>query len=439
MSALTEPGGEPLPGDDRRLRVAGYLVVLVVFGGFGGWAAIAPLDSAALAPGVVTVQSYRKTIQHLEGGIVRSLHVQEGQQVAKDALLVELEGTQFQAEMDVLLAHQLALQSEEARLLAERDGLDAVAYPSARGLAETDPRVVEARQSQDTLFAARRKAYTGEISVLEQSIAQLETQIRGLSSVMVSKGELVESYSVETKDLRALLADGFADRQRLRDVERKSTEVQGEIAELYANIAAAEGGINEARLRMIQVGREFQSGVAQDLGEVRARLADVNERIAGASDRVDRAFIRAPVAGRVLQLAVHTVGGVVAPGQPIMDVVPEEETLLVEARVSPLDIDRVHAGLPARLRFSGLKRTRVPEVNGTVTSISADRLEDRMTGESYFLARVEIDSDELDKLDGVELKPGMPVEAMVNTGSRTMLEYLWEPVGESVSRALRED
>jgi epimerase transport system membrane fusion protein len=439
MSAQTEPKDDPLPGDDRHLRVAGYLIVFAVFGGFGGWAAMAPLDSAALAPGVVTVQSYRKTIQHLEGGIVRSLHVQEGEQVAKDALLLELEGTQFQAEMDVLRAHQLALQSEEARLLAERDGLDAVTYPSAGGLTETDPRVVEARQSQDTLFAARRKAYTGEISVLEQSIAQLETQIRGLSSVMISKRELVESYTVEMKDLRGLLADGFADRQRLRDVERKSTEVEGEIAELHTSIAAAEGRINEARLRMIQVGREFQSGVAQELGDVRGRLADVDERIAGASDRVDRAFIRAPVAGRVLQLAVHTVGGVIAPGQPIMDVVPEEETLLVEARVSPLDIDRVQAGLPARLRFSGLKRTRVPEVNGTVTSVSADRLEDRMTGESYFLARVELDSDELDKLDGVELKPGMPVEAMVNTGSRTMLEYLWEPVGESVSRALRED
>jgi HlyD family type I secretion membrane fusion protein len=179
--------------------------------------------------------------------------------------------------------------------------------------------------------------------------------------------------------------------------------------------------------------------VAQDLGDVRARLADVTERIANASDRVNRTSIRAPVDGRVLQLAVHTVGGVIGPGQPIMDVVPEQESLLVEARVSPLDIDRVQAGLPARLRFSGFKRTRVPELMGTVMSVSADRLEDRMTGESYFLARVEIDGGELDKLDGIELKPGMPVEAMVSTGSRTLLEYLLEPIGESMSRALRED
>jgi membrane fusion protein, epimerase transport system len=436
---MTTTSNDGLPGDDRQLRFVGYAIVLAIFGGLGGWSALAPIDSAALAAGVVTVQSYRKTVQHLEGGIVRRLNVQEGQQVAAGDVLIELEGTQFQAEMDVLRIQQLALQSEEARLLAERDNATEVVYPESADLPSDDPRVVEVRQGQDTLFGARRKAYAGEVLVLEQAVTQLEAQIEGLQSVMRSKRELLDSYSAEMKDQRGLLEEGFADRQRLRELERNTVEQQGEVAELLATSAAAEARINESRLRILQVEREFQTGVAAALGDVQARLADINERLAGASDRVERALIRAPVSGRVLKLDVHTVGGVITPGQPLMDIVPELESLVVEAQISPLDIDRVQGGLPARLRFSGFKRSRVPEVMGTVTSVSADRIENPAAGTSYYLARVEIDPSQVGLLDGVELIPGMPVEAMINTGSRTLLGYLWEPVSESVTRSFRED
>lgn len=436
---LEAESNDQLPGDDRPLRLAGYGIVLAVFGGLGGWSALAPIDSAALAPGVVTVQSYRKTVQHLEGGIVRRLGVQEGQQVREGDVLVELEGTQFQSEMEVLRVQQLALQAEEARLLAERDNEPAVAYPESSALPSDDVRVLEIRQGQETLFAARRKAYAGEVSVLEQTVAQLEAQIEGLRSVISSKRALLDSYSTEMTDLRRLLDEGFADRQKLRELERNSVEQQGEVAELIATSAAAEARINEARLRILQVEREFQTNVAAALGDVQAKLADIDERLASASDRVERALIRAPVSGRVLKLGVHTVGGVIAPGQPLMDIVPEQESLVVEAQVSPLDVDRVRAGLPARLRFSGFKRSRVPEVLGTVASISADRLENPTTGSAYYLARLELAPGEIDLLDGVELVPGMPVEAMINTGSRTLLGYLWEPVSESVTRSFRED
>jgi epimerase transport system membrane fusion protein len=439
MSTTTVASNDSLPGDDRQLRIVGYGIIVAIFGGLGGWSAIAPIDSAALASGVVTVQTYRKTVQHLEGGIVRRLLVEEGQQVSEGEVLIELEGTQFQAEMEVLRVQQLALQTEEARLLAERDSASAVVYPDSANLANDDPRVVEIRQGQDTLFAARRKAYAGEVSVLEQTVAQLEAQIEGLQSVIRSKRSLLDSYSAEIDDLRGLLEEGLTDRQKLRELERSSVEQQGEVAELIATSAAAEARINESRLRILQVEREFQTGVATQLGDVQARLADINERLAGASDRVERAFIRAPVGGRVLSLDVHTVGGVIAPGQPLMDIVPELESLVVEAHVSPLDIDRVQAGLPARLRFSGFKRSRVPEVLGTVASVSADRIESPTTGAVYYLARVEIDAGQVALLDGVELIPGMPVEAMINTGSRTLLGYLWEPVSESVTRSFRED
>jgi epimerase transport system membrane fusion protein len=435
----TSTSSEPLPGDDRQLRIVGYGIVLAIFGGLGGWSAFAPIDSAALAPGVVTVESYRKTVQHLEGGIVRRLNVQEGQQVDEGDVLIELEGTQFQAEMEVLRVQQLALQSEEARLLAERDGAPAVVYPDAAGVASDNARVVEIRQGQDTLFAARRKAYAGEVSVLEQTVTQLEAQIEGLQSVIRSKRALLDSYSTEMNDLRRLLEDGFADRQKLRELERSSVEQQGEVAELIATSAAAEARINESRLRVLQVEREFQTGVAAAVGEVQTKLADITERIASATDRVERALIRAPVSGRVLKLSAHTVGGVISPGQPIMDIVPELESLVVEAQISPIDIDRVQAGLPARLRFTGFKRSRVPEVRGVVTSVSADRLQDPAPGVTYFLARVELEEGQLELLQDVELIPGMPVEVMINTGSRTLLGYLWEPVSESVSRSFRED
>jgi epimerase transport system membrane fusion protein len=438
MTASFESAGD-LPGDDRRLRIVGYGIVLAIFGGLGGWSALAPIDSAAVAPGVVTVQSYRKTVQHLEGGIVRRLSVSEGQQVAEGEVLIELEGTQFQAEMEVLRLQQLALQAEEARLLAERDNAPAVVYPDSSSLPSDDPRVVEIRQGQETLFTARRKAYAGEVSVLEQTVAQLEAQIEGLQSVIASKRELLDSYSTEMVDLRRLLEEGLTDRQKLRELERNSVEQQGEVAELIATSAAAEARINESRLRVLQVEREFQTSVAAELGEAQARLADIAERLASASDRVERALIRAPVSGRVLQLGVHTVGGVITPGQPLLDIVPELESLVVEAQISPLDIDRVRAGLPARLRFSGFKRNRVPEVRGTVATVSADRLENKAAGTSYFLARVELEEGQIELLDGVELVPGMPVEVMINTGSRTMLGYLWEPVAESVTRSFRED
>jgi epimerase transport system membrane fusion protein len=334
---------------------------------------------------------------------------------------------------------RLMLTAQEARLLAERDRLPAVKYPLVAGLAGDDPRVIEARQGQETLFRARRRAYEGEVSVLRQSVAQLRAQVAGLASVETSKTQLIASYDAEMKDLRELLAEGYADRQKLREFERNVATLKGEVAELQASAAAAQAKINEAELRMLQVDREFQTQVAADLGDVQAKLSDINERLGGASDRVDRAAVKAPVSGRVLRLAVHTIGGVVTPGQPILDIVPEREALVIEGRVSPADIDRVREGLDATIRFSGFSREIVPRVAGKVTNVSADRLVDDKTGASFFLARVEIDAADLERLRHVALQAGMPAEVMINTGSRTLLAYLWEPIGNSMARSFRED
>lgn len=430
---------DALPGDDRGLRRFGYGVIAVVFGGFGGWAALAPIDSAAVGLGVVAVESYRKTVQHLEGGIVRAVHVKEGDAVAAGQLLIELEGTQFRAELDVLRMQQLALLAQEARLHAERDGRPEIAFPAVEGIDPQDPRARESFASQTTLFEARRKAYRGEASVLRESIVQLEAQVRGLESVATSKRALAASYAEEMKDLRELLAEGFADRQRLREFERNSEQLTGELAEIQSDIAAAQGKIGETRLRMLQVDRDFQSKVATELGEVQARLSDVTERVNGARDRVERTQLHAPVAGQVLQLAVHTVGGVVSPGQPLLHVVPQHESLVVEAQVSPADIDRVQSGLGARLKFTSFARDSAPAVDGHILTVSADRIVDEATPQGYYLARIQIEESEVPRLAGLELKPGMPAEVMINTGSRTFVGYLWAPITNSLTRAFREE
>jgi epimerase transport system membrane fusion protein len=440
MTTAKVNGDESAPrGDDRQVRWLGYGVIIGVFGVLGLWSSLAPIDSAVVAPGVIKVQNYRKTVQHLEGGIIRALLVREGQEVAEGDALLELEGTQFRAELDVLRAQQLTLKAQEARLLAERDELPDVEYPQIEGFATTDARVEEARAGQQALFNARRKVYDGEVSVLRENIVQSRAQIRGLESLLGSKRALIASYGAEIKDLRGLLVDGFADRQRLREVERTTAVLEGELAELQASISESRAKISESELRILQVDREFQTKVATELGDVQAKLSDLDERLRSAADRVARATVRAPVGGRVLKLSVHTIGGVVSPGQALMDVVPDREALMIEARIAPMDVERVQAGVRALVRFSGFRRDRVPTVDGHLVDVSADSLVDEATGVAFYLARVELDSVDGANLGNVELKPGMPAEVMINTGSRTLLGYLLEPLSNSIARSFRED
>ena len=442
MNAAAQDMGAPVAiqrGDDRSLKRFGYAVVAVVFVGFGGWAALAPLDSAAVAPGVITVQNSRKTIQHLEGGIVRELMVKEGQQVQQGDLLLLLEGRQFRAELDAVRVQHVTLEAVQARLLAERDNRSQLRFPATAALPLDDSRVLDARKAQQEMFTARRKAYEGQVSVLQQTVAQLQAQIEGLGSVMESRRKLIRSYESEVTDQQALLAEGFADRQKLRDFERNIATVGGEISDLQASRSAAAAKIGEAQLQMLQVQRDFQASVATELGETQVKLSNAAEQLGAAGDRVDRAEIRAPATGKVLNLQVHTVGGVVAAGAPLMDIVPDHDDLVVEGRVSPFDIERVHAGLDARVRLSGLRFDRQPRLRGTVTNVSADRIVDERTGAAYYSAQVAIDAGELEQLGGIALQPGMPADVMINTGSRTMLGYLFDPLRSAVERSFRED
>ncbi|MFQ8408303.1 HlyD family type I secretion periplasmic adaptor subunit [Pseudomonas sp. Lb2C1-1] len=423
--------------DDTPVRRVGYLMLLVTFGLFGGWAALAPLDSSALAPGVVTVKSYRKTVQHLEGGIVRELRVHDGDLVKTGDVLLVLDSTQARSDMEMTRSQLIAALQLQARLEAERDALpEPVAVPA---LDPADPRVQEARDSEARIFQTRRTSLMGEIGLQEKTIGQIEEQIRGFKTIIGSKQTLVASYQEEIVDLRALLAEGYVDKQRLREQERSLSRLQTEIAESQSEIAQARVHIDEARLKILQLKKAFASEVAGLLGDARSKVYELRERLATLQDRDQRTDILAPESGMVMGMTVHTLGAVVSPGTALLDIVPANEELIVEAQVSPMDIDRIALGKLADIRFSAFKSSTTPVIEGRLVQISADRLINKDTGTAYYLARVALTDKGRQTLGNLTLVPGMPVEVLVNTGARTLLQYLIQPASNVFARSLIED
>lgn len=417
-------------------RLVGLLTLVLVFGVFGGWAALAPLDSAARAPGTVTVESYKKSVQHLEGGIVSDIHVRDGDLIRAGEALLTLSSTQPQAQLEIANAQVIALRVREARLIAERDNLQAIDYPST--LDRQDPRVREEMAAQEGIFAARRAAQASSREVLAQRIEQLRSQIEGYRALRASREQLAASYEEELVDTRELLSKGFSERTRLRELERNVASFQGEAADLSASIAGAEVQIGEVQLQLILIDQEFLRDVVSELGETQTALKDVSERIIALRDVVARTVITAPDSGIVNGMRVHTVGGVIAPGTTIAEIVPQNEGLIIEAQVSPTDVDRVSADQEATIRFSAFGST-VPTIEARVLSLSADRLIDEATGVSYFLARLEVSPEGRDDLGDLVLLPGMPAEAYINTGSRTFLQYLFRPFSNALARSFNED
>ena len=423
--------------DDTPIRRIGYLMLLVTFGLFGGWATLAPLDSAALAPGVVTVKSYRKTVQHLEGGIVRELRVHDGDLVKAGDVLLVLDNTQARSEMEAMRSQLIAALELQARLVAERDALP---EPQAvASLNPADPRVHEARDSEARIFQTRRTSLLGEIGLQEKFIGQIEEQIRGFKAVIASKQRLAVSYEEEIIDLRALLAEGYVDKQRLREQERSLSRLQTEIAESQSESARARVQIDEAQLKILQLKKTFATEVAGLLGEARTRVYELRERLATLQDRDQRTDVLAPESGMVMGMTVHTLGGVVSPGTALLDIVPANEELIVEAQVSPMDIDRIVLGKLANIRFSAFKSSTTPVIEGQLVQISADRLINKDTGTAYYLARVALTDKGRQALGDLALVPGMPVEVLLNTGERTLLQYLMQPASNAFARSMIED
>ena len=415
----------------------GLFIFFLVFGVCGFWAAFAPLDGAARASGVATVESYTKVIQHLEGGIVGEILVRNGDVVAAGDSLLVLDNTQPLAQLGITNAQFVALKSREARLLAESSGSESISFSAVLMQAGSDADAEMASERQ--IFLARKAARDGEVEVLEQREDQLASRVTGLEAVRTSKLELAASFSEELVDVRELLEEGFSDKQRLRELERSYSSYSGEAADLTANISTTQMQIGEARLQILQQDKNFLTEVVNELGDVRSRLKDTEERVIAMQDVVRRTSITTPVDGIVTGMQVHTIGGVVRPGVDIAEVVPQSDELIIEANVSPIDIDRVTVGQEATISFSAFSSGLVPTIFGNVIGISADRLIDQTNGAPYYLARVEVTPEGMRDMGDLVLVPGMPAEVFINTGTRTFLQYVFKPFTTALSRSLIED
>lgn len=426
-----------LPISDRRTRRLGFGILIVVFGIFGTWAAVAPLDGAVHAPGVVTVQTYRKTVQHLEGGIVKDVLARDGDIVKKGDPLIILDDAQLRAEYDMNHNQLIAAKAMEARLIAERDNLPSINFGN---MVDADsPRGIEARLGETQIFNARRGAKLGQIAVMQERIGQLNQQIKGTDSVIGTKANLEKSYSAEITDLTDLLSQGFIDKQRMLDQERKLDMLKSEVAEHRSTNTRTRLQINEAQLQILQINKDFNSEVARDLAEVQTKAYDLQERTAALADRLTRIVIRAPDDGMVIGMTIHTVGGIVRQATPLLDIVPSVSDLIVEAQVQPQDINRIAVGKFADIRFSAFNAATTPVIPSVVTNISGDRLTNEKTGMPYYLIRAQVTPEGMKKLGDRKLLAGMPAEVLVNTGERTMLQYLLQPARNAIAESMIEE
>ena len=418
---------------------AGLGIIVLFFGVFGGWAAVAPLESAAIAPGVVSVETKRKTVQHLEGGIVGAILVRDGDSVEAGQVLVRLEETQPRSALDLLRGRRVAAGALEARLVAERDGPEKIRFPDWLEKRRGDPEVAEAVRGQVNIFDARRTSLSGQVSILVRRANQYLEEIKGLKGQIKAENTQIALIKEELKGLKTLFEKGFAKKPRLLALQREVAEIEGSRSQNRALIARAKQSVGESHLRVTELRANQLNEVVQQLRDVQDELFDLAERLNAAEDVLRRTEIRAPLDGTIVGLQVHTTGGVISPGQSLMDIVPSGERLVIEARVDPMDIDVVAIGLRALVRFTALnQRTTVP-VEGKVTSVSADLLTDAGQERSYYQVRVELPTDVLKTLGVVQLHPGMEAEVMIVTGKLPALEYFLRPVTRSLNRAFRED
>jgi HlyD family type I secretion membrane fusion protein len=431
------PYSEQMSDPRRPIRI-GAVIIFLTFGVFGVWAAVAPIDSAAVAPGVVTVESNRRTIQHLEGGIVRDILVEEGQTVKAGDVLVRLEDTRARAQLNILDSDLDSNLAVEARLLAERDNLKEPVYPKELldlvAVSHDDSMIT----GQTNLFHARMASIVGQKQILEQRIEQYKEQIVGLQALQKSKEVQLETIQDELHGLAGLLTDGYVTKSRVLALQREEARLKGEAGDHIASIARAEQGIGESKLQIYQLDKQHQEEVAKDLRDVQNKILEARQKVIAADDVVRRIDLVAPVNGTVFNLAAHTKGGVVAPGATIMEIVPDNDTLVLEVQISPLDIDTIHVGDQAAIHISAVDNRLTPVIYGTLDTISADRITDQRSGQSYYKGRVVIAQDQLDRLGEHKLHSGQAVEAMIKRGEQSVLRYLMKPLVDSLTHSFKE-
>ena len=422
----------------RRHLLASIVVVLVLVAGVGGWAATAVISGAVVASGSLVVDTNVKKVQHPTGGIVGELRVRDGDHVHAGDIVVRLDETVTRANLAIVTKGLGEMMARKARLESERDGLDAITFP-AQLLAEADdPDRAAAMDSERKLFNLRKTARSGQKAQLRERIAQRGEEITGLAAQQNSKAKEIALIERELAGVRELWKQNLVQLTRLTALEREAARLDGERGQLVAASAQAKGKIAETALQILQIDQDIASDVAKELREVDGKIGELVERKVAAEDQLKRTDIRAPQDGTVFQLAVHTIGGVITAGDPIMLIVPEADNLSVEVKVNPQDIDQLQLNQKAILRFSAFNIRTSPEIEGVVTRISADTSTDQRTGQSYYTVRIAMPADQIERLGEVKLLPGMPVEAFMQTRDRTMLSYLIKPLHDQFLRAFRE-
>jgi HlyD family secretion protein len=422
----------------QRHMLAGVLVVVVMAVGVGGWASTTQIAGALIAQGSVVVDSDIKKVQHPTGGVVGKLNVQDGDHVKAGDILVQLDDTVPRANLAIVTKGLDELAARRVRLEAERDGAESLVFPSDLLDRANEPSVSTALANERKLFELRRSARLGQKAQLRQRIAQLKDEIGGIAAQLDAKTREITLIGRELEGVRDLWQKNLVPITRVTALERDGARLEGEQGQLTASSAQARGKVSEIELQIIQIDQDLSSEVAKDMREVDAKNGEFVERKVTAEDQLKRIDIRAPQDGIVLESKVHTVGGVIAAGDTIMQIVPQSDKLQVEAKVVPHDIDQVQIGQPAVLRFSAFNLRTTPEINGSVTRVSADATTDQRTGQSFYTIRIGMTKDEIGRLGDVKLIPGMPVEAFVQTGDRTVLSYLTKPLRDQFMRSFRE-
>jgi HlyD family secretion protein len=436
---MNNTGVSPYQSILRHLILGIGIVIFAVFG-IGGWAATMEMAGAVIAQGSLVVESSVKKVQHLSGGIVKEIRVKEGDRVKAGDILVRLDETQVKAADAIVSKNLDDLVAQQARLEAERDGEDHIVFPAALMNVARDPNSNAARTmlAEKKLFVLRRTAREGQKAQLRERISQLKEQIQGYVGQAAAKAHEIELIGKELEGVRELWKTRLVPLTRLTALERDQARLEGERSQLTGTIAEAKGKITETELQIIQVDQDLRSEVGKALGDTRAKVSELVERKVAASDQLKRTDILAPQNGIVKQLAVHTVGGVITAGEPIMLIVPDTDALTVEVRVPPHDIDQLYVGQVASLRFTAFNQRTTPEIEGKVTLISADITQDQKTGASYYLVHITPNAAEIATLGDVRLIAGMPVDAFIKTGERTMLSYLIKPLRDQAERAFKE-
>lgn len=422
---------------EREIRL-GAAVALALVVGLGTWSVTARLASAVVVPGTVVVDENVKKVQHPTGGVVGEIRVHDGEVVKAGDVVARLDETVTRANLRVVTTQLDQLEIREARLDAERDGLSSIPVPVDLQERVVEPDIEKIIAGEETLFVSRRLGREGQKSQLNERINQLMNEISGLEAQADSKAREIELIGRELGETEKLWRKNLTSLTKLTSLQREATRVEGEKAQLISSIAQAKAKIAETRLQMLQLDQDLKTEVMKDLRDAQAKSAELRERKVAAEDQLRRVDLKSPETGIVHQLAVHTVGGVVNAGEVIMLIVPQNEALVLEVKVPPQDIDHVHVGQEAFVRFTAFNQRTTPEFRAIITRVAADLTKEQQTGQTFYVARASLEPEEANKLGSLKLLPGMPAEVHIRTGEQTAMTYLLKPLRDQIAKAFRE-